>query len=142
MRILAIDFGDARTGIAVSDLSGTLASPLTVITERDMGLCAAKAAQLALREQAGLILVGDPLNMDGSVGRRGDRARDFARLVERRSGLPVKLWDERLTSVEASEILVTNGRRGKKRKALQDAVAAALILESYIAEKDKEDKKL
>lgn len=133
MRILAVDYGDARTGIAVCDRSEFLASPLTVINEYNPEKCAAKVAELAKKEQAELIIVGLPRNMDGSEGGRAEKCTEFGRLVSELSGIEHKMWDERRTTITAHGYLNETNVRGKKRKAVVDAVAAVIILESYLA---------
>ena len=132
MRILAVDFGDARTGIAVCDKSEFLASPLTVITEYNPEKCAAKVAEIAVKEKAELIIVGLPRNMDGSEGERAEKCTEFGRLVSELSGIEHKMWDERCTTVSAHNYLNETNVRGKKRKNVVDAVAAVIILESYL----------
>ena len=133
MRILAVDYGDARTGIAVCDRSEFLASPLTVINEYNPEKCAVKVAELAKKEQAELIIVGLPRNMDGSEGGRAEKCTEFGRPVSELSGIEHKMWDERRTTITAHGYLNETNVRGKKRKAVVDAVAAVIILESYLA---------
>lgn len=132
MILFAVDFGDTRTGFAVCDKMEMMASPAGVLTERRFDVCAEKTAQAALAAHAEEIVVGYPKNMDGSCGDRAQKCAEFARLVGEASGLPVTLWDERCTTVSAHQILNTTNTRGKKRKAVVDAVAAVLILESYL----------
>ncbi len=132
MRIMAVDFGDSRTGIAVCDKDEILASPLTVITEYNFEKCAEKVAELSKKEKAEMIVVGLPKNMDGSSGERAEKCTEFARIVSEISGLPAELWDERRTTVAAHNYLNETNVRGKKRKAVVDAVAATIILESYL----------
>lgn len=133
MRILAIDYGDARTGIAVSDLTGSIVGQTTVIHSRNAEKTAAEIARLAQQCGAQRLVMGFPRNMDGSEGPRAALYRDFAALVGEKTGLEVVLWDERRTTVEAHAILSDCNRRGKKRKETVDAVAASLILEGYLA---------
>lgn len=133
MRILAIDYGDARTGIAVSDLTGSIVGQTTVIHSRNAEKTAAEIARLAQQCGAQRLVMGFPRNMDGSEGPRAALYRDFAALVGEKAGLEVVLWDERRTTVEAHAILSDCNRRGKKRKETVDAVAASLILEGYLA---------
>lgn len=132
MKIMAVDFGDSRTGIAVCDKSEMLASPLTVITEYNFERCAEKVAELAKREKAELIVVGYPKNMNNTIGERAEKCQKFAELVGEISGTPTELWDERSTTVTAHNYLNETNVRGKKRKAVVDAVAATIILESYL----------
>lgn len=133
MKIMAVDFGDSRTGIAVCDKSEMLASPLTVITEYNFERCAEKVAELAKSEQAELVVVGYPKNMNNTIGERAEKCQKFAELVSELSGIPTELWDERSTTVTAHNYLNETNVRGKKRKAVVDAVAATIILETYLA---------
>lgn len=133
MKIMAVDFGDSRTGIAVCDKSEMLASPLTVITEYNFERCAEKVAELAKREQAELVVVGYPKNMNNTIGERAEKCQKFAELVSELSEIPTELWDERSTTVTAHNYLNETNVRGKKRKAVVDAVAATIILETYLA---------
>jgi putative Holliday junction resolvase len=130
---MSVDFGDSRTGIAVCDKSEMLASPLTVITEYNFERCAEKVAELAKKEQAELIVVGYPKNMNNTIGERAEKCQKFAELVSEQSGIPTELWDERSTTVTAHNYLNETNVRGKKRKAVVDAVAATIILETYLA---------
>ncbi len=132
MRVMAIDYGDRRTGIAVSDLTGTLAGETWTIKEWNPETLAEKiAAEVKSREVSKLVL-GLPRNMDGSEGARAEKSRAFAELLEKKTGFVPIMWDERRTTVDADRILRENGRRGKKKKAVVDAVAAMLILEGYL----------
>ena len=133
MRIMAVDYGDSRTGIAVCDKDEILASPLTVITEYNFERCAEKVSELAKKEKAELIVVGHPKNMDGSEGERAQKCSEFAEKVGVLSGIPTELWDERRTTVTAHNYLNETNVRGKKRKAVVDSVAATVILETYLA---------
>lgn len=132
MKIMAVDLGDSRTGIAVCDKSEMLASPLTVITEYNFERCAERVSELAMREKAELIVVGFPKNMDNTVGEKAEKCREFSRLLNELTGIPTELWDERLTTVSAHNYLNVTNVRGKKRKAVVDAVAATIILESFL----------
>lgn len=133
MKIMAVDFGDSRTGIAVCDKSEMLASPLTVITEYNFERCAEKVAELAKKEQTELVVVGYPKNMNNTIGERAEKCQKFAELVSELSEIPTELWDERSTTVTAHNYLNETNVRGKKRKAVVDAVAATIILETYLA---------
>lgn len=130
---MSVDFGDSRTGIAVCDKSEMLASPLTVITEYNFERCAEKVAELAQKEKAELIVVGYPKNMNNTIGERAEKCQKFAELVSGLSGISTELWDERSTTVTAHNYLNETNVRGKKRKAVVDAVAATIILETYLA---------
>lgn len=132
MIIFGVDFGDTRTGWAVCDRSELMASPAGVLTEKNFLHCAEKTAEAAKQAHAELIVVGHPVNMNGSRGPRAQKCAEFAEIVQEKSGIPVKLWDERCTTVSAHQILNVTNTRGKKRKAVVDAVAATIILESYL----------
>ncbi|MDE7293902.1 MAG: Holliday junction resolvase RuvX [Oscillospiraceae bacterium] len=132
MRIMSVDFGDSRTGIAFCDKDEMLASPLTVIHEKNFHKCAEKAAELAKSEKAELIVVGYPKNMNNTIGERAEKCERFGDLLKELAGLPVVMWDERQTTVSATYYLNETNVRGKKRKNVVDAVAAVIILESYM----------
>ena len=132
MIIMSVDFGDARTGVAVCGKSELIASPVTVISERDFDKCAEKTAALAKEQRAEQIVVGYPKNMNGTVGERAEKCSLFADKLKELTGIPVVLWDERNTTVSAHNALNVTNTRGKKRKAVVDAVAATIILESYL----------
>lgn len=133
MRVMAVDYGDARTGIAISDLLCSIAGSTTVIHSKNMNKTIAETLRLVNENGVGEIVVGLPKNMDGSEGPRATLCRDFAQCLAEASGLLVKMWDERRTTVEAHNILSEHNYHGKKRKNTVDAVAAALILEGYLA---------
>jgi len=133
MRILAIDFGDVRTGLAVSDLSGTLTGDAWVITQRDMEKLADEILLEIQKRTVGEIVLGLPKNMDGSFGFRAEKTKEFETILSGKTSVPIVLWDERRTSFSADQILIGVGKKGQKKKALQDAVAASLILEGYLA---------
>ena len=133
MRVMAIDYGDARTGVAVSDAAGLLTGYTTVIQARQPERVAEELAKIAAERQADELVLGFPRNMDGTAGPRADLYRAFAALVEEKTGLPVRLWDERRTTVEAHQILHASGKRMKAHKKNVEAVAASLILEGYLA---------
>ena len=135
MRIMAIDYGDARTGVAVSDPTGLLAGYTTVIHSRKPEQAAAELAALAKEHGAEELVLGFPRNMDGTEGPRAEKCRAFAGLVEAACGLRPVLWDERRTTVEAHGILHAGGKKMKQHKKTVDAVAASLILEGYLTYK-------
>lgn len=135
MRILAIDYGDARTGVAISDPTGMLAGFTTVIQSRKADFVASEIAWLAKEHSAEELVMGFPRNMDGTEGPRADLYRAFAKQVEEAAGMPVILWDERRTTIEAHNILHESGKRMKRHKENVDAVAASLILEGYLTKK-------
>ena len=132
-RIMAIDYGDARTGIAISDLLCSLVGSTTVIHSRVPEKTIGEICRLAREKEVGQLVMGFPRNMDGTEGPRAELYRDFARQLEEASGLPVHLWDERRTTIEAHQILSDHNYHGKKRKNTVDAVAASLILEGYLS---------
>lgn len=132
-RIMGIDYGDARTGVAISDLLCSIVGSTTVIHSRNPDKTVAQILELIQKHDVGELAVGLPKNMDGSEGARAALCREFARRLEQESGLPVRLWDERRTTVEAHNILSEHNYHGKKRKDTVDAVAASLILEGYLA---------
>lgn len=131
-RIMGIDYGDARTGIAISDLLCSIVGSTTVIHSRNDEKTIAKICELAGQNQVGEIVLGLPKNMNGTEGPRAELCREFAKKVEDATGLQVTLWDERRTTVEAHNILSQHNYHGKKRKDTVDAVAASLILEGYL----------
>ena len=135
MRIMAIDYGDARTGVAISDPTGLLAGYTTVIQSRKEGVVAEELARLAKEHSVDELVMGFPRNMDGTEGPRAELYRAFAGAVAEATGLTPVLWDERRTTIEAHDILHASGKRMKNHKKTVDAVAAALILEGYLTRK-------
>ena len=133
MKILAVDYGDARTGIAISDLLCSIVGSTTVIHSRNPEKTLVEICRLVGENGVGEIVVGLPKNMDGTEGARAQLCREFAQQLRERTGLPVAHWDERRTTVEAHNILSQHNYHGKKRKNTVDAVAASLILEGYLA---------
>ncbi len=132
MVILAVDYGDARTGIAVCDKGEMLASPVTVIKETYMPKVATAVAAVASKKRVELVVVGCPVNMDGSFGERAAKCTELADMLRDEYGLQVTTWDERMTTIEAHRALNETNTRGKKRKEVVDAVAATIILEDYL----------
>jgi len=133
MKIMAIDYGDARTGIAISDPLGMMAGFTTVIHAYTPEKVAAAVKELIAQHRVEELVMGFPKNMDGTEGPRAALYRSFADLLEQETGMKPVLWDERRTTVDAHRILSQNNGRGKKRKNTVDAVAASLILEGYLA---------
>ena len=133
MRVMAVDYGDARTGIAVSDDSASLVGEALVISEKDLEAVAGVISAQATSRGVDVIVVGFPKNMNGTIGPRAIMSEQFAEYLRSKCGAEVVLWDERMTTISAHRILDDTGRYGKKRKKTIDAVAAALILESYLA---------
>ena len=132
MRTMAIDYGDQRIGLAVSDLLGMLAGEAWTMREWDMERAASRIAEEAKQREVGTLVLGLPKNMDGTEGPRAEKSRAFAAMLEAESGLPVILWDERRSSIEAHAILHAGGKREKQHRRTVDAVAASLILEGYL----------
>ena len=132
MRIMAIDYGDAHTGIAISDPTGFLAGTTTTINTRKAEVVLEELKKLVEQYKVEELVMGFPKNMDGTEGPRADLYRDFAARAEETTGLKPVLWDERRTTIDAHRILFESGKNAKKRKKTVDAVAAALILEGYL----------
>ena len=135
MRIMAIDYGDAHTGIAISDPTGFMAGFTTTIDAYRPEAVAERVAALAQEHGVEELVLGHPINMDGTRGLRSEKAQAMKVLLEETSSLPVILWDERRTTIDAHQILLNNGKNAKKRKKVVDAVAASLILEGYLTYK-------
>ena len=132
MKIMGIDYGDARTGVAISDLLCSIVGTTYVVPSRNTEKAIADIVKLAKDNLVGEIVVGLPKNMDGTEGPRAELCRAFAEKLKEATGLPVTMWDERRTTVEAHNILSQHNYHGKKRKNTVDAVAAGLILEGYL----------
>lgn len=131
-KIMGIDYGDARTGVAISDLLCSIVGSTCVVPSRNTEKAIADIVKLAKDNMVGQIVVGLPKNMDGTEGTRAELCRAFADRLKEATGLPVDMWDERRTTVEAHNILSQHNYHGKKRKETVDAVAASLILEGYL----------
>lgn len=131
-RIMGIDYGDARTGVALSDLLCSIVGSTTVVPSRNTEKAIADIVRIAKENEVGLIVVGLPRNMDGTEGNRAELCRNFAEKLRAATGLDVTMWDERRTTVEAHNILSQHNYHGQKRKNTVDAVAASLILEGYL----------
>ena len=132
-KIMGIDYGDARTGVAISDLLCSIVGSTAVVNSHNTDKAIADIVKLAKDNLVGEIVVGLPKNMDGTEGARAELCREFADKLKEATGLPVAMWDERRTTVEAHNILSQHNYHGKKRKNTVDAVAASLILEGYLA---------
>lgn len=132
MIMMSVDYGDVRTGVAFCDKSEVLASPYGVIHESYQPKLVQKLAEIAAEKGAQKIIVGLPVNMDGSYGFRCDACRELGKMLQETSGIVVDYQDERLTTVIAHDFLSANNVKGKKRKEKVDAVSAVLILQSYI----------
>ena len=136
MKYLGLDYGSKTVGVAVTDATGTVIREVEIIRrqkEKMLRRTCARIEEIVSVEKAEIIVIGLPLNMDGSEGERAEKARIFGEMVARRTGLPVRFQDERLTTVEASEIMDENGiRKEEDRKAHVDSVAAAVILGDFL----------
>ena len=131
-RIMGIDYGDARTGVAISDLRCTIVGSTCVVPSRKPEKALVDIVKMVKEQEVGLIVVGLPRNMNGTEGPRAELCRDFAAQLQEITGLEIVMWDERRTTVEAHNILSQHNYHGKKRKDTVDAVAASLILEGYL----------
>ena len=131
-RVLAIDYGDQRTGLALSDMTGLLTGEAVTVQEWDAARLADRVVDFALSRGAETLVLGLPKNMDGSEGPRAEKARAFAELLRQRCDLPLVFWDERRSSIEAHAILHAGGKKEKQHRKTVDAVAASLILEGYL----------
>ena len=131
-RIMAIDYGDSRTGLAVSDLLGMLCGEAFTVEEHKTERLLQRIAEEAKARDVGTLVLGLPKNMNGTEGPRAEKCRAFRELLIAETGLPVVLWDERRTSVEAHAILHSVGKKEKAHRKSVDAVAASLILEGYL----------
>lgn len=132
MRILSIDLGDVRTGLALSDQSEMLASPLCVITEYNRDKLLNQICDIIKKYNTQLIVVGHPKNMDGTQGQSAQKCADFAKLLQEHSNIQTVLWDERCTTMSAHIFMNSTDTRGKKRKNNIDAAAACIILQDYL----------
>lgn len=140
MIIMGIDYGEARTGVAICGKSEMLASPVGTINEKDFNILAQKIADLVKEKKAEKLVVGLPLRTDGKPSEKAEKCRKFAELLKELTGLDVVMWDERCTTVSAHGILNETNVRGKKRKEVVDTVAAVLILEGYLSYRKKKAK--
>lgn len=132
MRIMAIDYGDARTGVAISDATGLIAGYTAVIHAYRREQVVAELRRLIEEHGVTELVLGYPRNMDGSLGPRAQKAEELAELLRAETALPVTLWDERRSTIDAHNILMANGRNARQRKKVVDAVAASLLLEGYL----------
>ena len=132
MRIMAIDYGDAHTGVAISDPTGFMAGYTTTINAYRAEVVVEQICALIKEYGVEELVLGYPKNMDGTLGPRAEKAAAMSELLKEATSLPVVLWDERRTTIDAHQILMNNGKNAKKRKKTVDAVAASLILEGYL----------
>jgi putative holliday junction resolvase len=131
MRVVGVDPGEVRVGLAVSNPGGTLAVPHSVYPRRGRG-DADRIAAIVQREEAELIVVGLPLSLDGTVGPQARRARRLGTAIGQASGLPIVFWDERFSSLQADQLMLAAGMSRRRRRSAQDATAAAVILQDYL----------
>ena len=136
MRILGIDYGDARVGLAISDPFGWTAAELPQIKGGDLGRAGNEIAAICKERGIEKIVLGYPKNMNGTIGPRGEISEKFKEILEKKTGLSVELWDERLTTFSATNIMNTSGFKSSKRKDRRDSLSAAIILESYLKSLD------
>lgn len=132
MRVMAIDYGDAHTGVALSDPTGFLVGTTTTIDSWRQEVVVDRLVELIGEHRPEEVVLGFPKNMDGTDGRKADRYRELAARLKEATGMKVILWDERRTTIDAHHILFNQGKDGRKRKKIVDAVAASLILENYL----------
>lgn len=132
MIILSVDYGDVRTGIAVCDKSEMLASPVCVIKETYAPKLVDKIHDLVLQYNPEIVVVGCPVNMDGTKGDRAKKCEELSNMINEKSQVETQLWDERMTTIEAHRALNVTNTRGKKRKAVVDEVAATIILQDFL----------
>ena len=135
MRIMAIDYGEARTGLAVSDLTGMICGEAWTMNEWNLERAVQRITDEAKQRDVETLVLGLPKNMDGTEGARAEKCREIAKMLGDSSGLPVVLWDERRSSIEAHAILHAGGKKEKQHRKTVDAVAASLILEGYLDSK-------
>ncbi len=131
-RILGVDYGDARTGLALSDVSGFLASGAGTIKSTGFLKTAQAVADFAKEKDVSLIVLGHPINMNGTLGPRSEKVQAFGKKLQELSGISVELFDERLSTANAHQILNQTNTRGQKRKDIIDEMSACLILQSYL----------
>lgn len=132
MRIMGIDYGDARTGLAVSDAMNILVGEAWTVNQWDANALADEIIRQAVARGVERFVLGLPKNMDATEGARAEKCREFAALLAGKTDIPIVMWDERRSSVEAHAILHANGKKEKKHRKTVDAVAASLILEGYL----------
>ena len=132
MRIMGIEYGDARTGLAVSDAMNILVGEAWTVNQWDANTLADEIIRQAVARGVERFVLGLPKNMDGTEGARAEKCREFAALLAGKTDIPIVMWDERRSSIEAHAILHANGKKEKKHRKTVDAVAASLILEGYL----------
>jgi putative Holliday junction resolvase len=132
MRILALDHGSKRIGVAVSDETKTIALPMEYISAEPFAAFLVRLKKILVEKEIDLILIGQPRNMDGSYGPAAQKVQTFVGVLKTAITVPIKMWDERLTSLQANKILIQGGVRRDKRKEKVDKMAAAILLQSYL----------
>jgi putative holliday junction resolvase len=132
MRVLALDHGTKRVGLAISDETGTIAQPLTFLPAEPIAGLLEDLKKVVVEKNVEQILIGIPRNMDGSYGPAAEKARKFVEQVKAAITVPVRTWDERLTSVQANRDMIAGGLRREQRKLKADQTAAAILLQSYL----------
>ncbi|HEY9509252.1 MAG TPA: Holliday junction resolvase RuvX [Verrucomicrobiae bacterium] len=132
MRILALDHGTRRVGVAISDELKMIAQPLEYIPAEPFGDFLVRLKQILREKEVELILLGMPRNMDGSYGPAALKVQEFAAVLKDNTAIPIKLWDERLTSAQAQRFLIQGNVRREQRKEKVDKTAAAILLQSYL----------
>ena len=132
MRLMGLDVGDVRIGVAVSDPTGTVVEPREAVKAGTRAGAIEQIAELVEREEIGEVVVGMPVSLDGGVGRQGEKTRVFAELLAERISAPVRTWDESYSSRAADGIMRESGTRRGRKKGRRDAVAAAVILREYL----------
>lgn len=132
MRVLAVDHGEKRIGLAISDTTGTIANPLTVIKHVSRAIDAAQVANLASEQEAGLIVVGQSFGDDGQPNLAGRRAERFAEALKSQTDIPIQMWDESFSTQEARAARIRMGVSRKQRAGHLDQIAATVILQSYL----------
>ena len=135
MRILGIDHGTRRVGIAVSDEMHMIAQPMEFIPAEPFDAFLARLKEIIAEKEVGLMLIGMPRNMDGSYGPAAEKVREFIAALQTEIQVPIKTWDERLTSVQANRFLIESNTRRDKRRGKVDQTAAAILLQSYLDSK-------
>ena len=140
MRILGIDYGHKRLGLALSDEGETLASPLPVYQRRGLDQDLAFLTALIGEKEAGRIVVGLPRNMDGSLGEMANEVLAFVETLKKKTDLPIDTFDERLSSAEAERVLIQADLSRKRRKTLRDSLSAVLILQGYLENLRKDER--
>jgi len=132
MRVLGLDIGDKRIGVALSDPQGLLASALTIIERRDSAADIQAILDLVEKHGVERIVIGLPLSLDGSIGQQAEKVQAFAKMLGQKVDVPVESWDERLSTVAAERLLIEVGAKRAKRKKQRDAIAASFILQGYL----------